>query len=59
MDNKAIREKLESTAIKLLDCAEKAAERSAAKCSSSEMQNIKDVVDSALNLLSYQKSHVD
>jgi len=55
MDNNTLKEKMESTAMKLLDCAEKAAERSAARGTSEGMQNIKDVVDSALSLLDYRK----
>jgi hypothetical protein len=57
MDNKEIKEikdKMRTTALKLLDCAEKAAERSAAKGTSEGLENIKDVVDSALQLLGRQ-----
>jgi len=50
MTNNEIREKTKETAIKLLDCVERAAELSATP---QHMENIQGTVESALKLLDY------
>lgn len=52
-DNKEIAIKAKETALKLLDCAGRAAENSAARGNTEEIRNVEAVVESALKLLDY------
>lgn len=57
MKNEEVSNKVLSTAIKLLECAEKAAEQAAANCSTSDLSNVQEVVSSALKLIEYHDNY--